>query len=71
MPCPYLDSMRRYAVVAALLVLIASIRIVSTYTSLSHTMDEPIHLGAGMEWLAAGSYKWDPSHPPLVRVMSE
>src|SRR5205085_12165040 len=62
--------MRRYAAVAAFLVIIASIRIVSTYTALSHTMDEPIHLGAGMEWLTVGSYQWDPSHPPLVRVMS-
>src|SRR5690349_7300134 len=62
--------MRRYALIAALLVLIASVRIVATYTALSHTMDEPIHLGAGMQWLATGDYTWDPSHPPLVRAMS-
>jgi len=62
--------MRRYAVVAALLVLIASVRITATYTALSHTMDEPIHLGAGMQWLATGNYDWDPSHPPLARVLS-
>ena len=41
----------RAAAAAVLLVLIASARIVSTYTVLSHTMDEPEHLGAGMEWL--------------------
>jgi 4-amino-4-deoxy-L-arabinose transferase-like glycosyltransferase len=61
--------MRRYALVAALLVLIATARIVSTYSSLNHTMDEPIHLGAGMQWLA-GEYTWDQTHPPLARIMS-
>ena len=60
----------RYAVAAALLVLIASARIVSTYGPLSNTLDEPIHLGAGMQWLATGEYTWDPSHPPLARAMS-
>src|SRR5205823_8219650 len=48
---------------------IASARIIATYTALSHTMDEPIHLGAGMEWLANGNYT-EPSHPPLARVLS-
>jgi hypothetical protein len=61
---------RASARLAALLVLIASARIVSTYTALSHTNDEPEHLGCGMQWLAAGAYTWDPSHPPMERVMS-
>jgi hypothetical protein len=60
----------RYALVAALLVLIASARIVSTYGPLSHTIDEPIHLGAGIEWLTAGTYNGDFSHPPLARAMA-
>ena len=28
------------------------------------------HLGAGMQWLANRGYTWDPSHPPLARVMA-
>jgi hypothetical protein len=60
----------RYALAGALLVLIASARIVSTYGPLSHTMDEPIHLGAGMQWLFTDQYDWDPTHPPLARAMS-
>jgi hypothetical protein len=56
--------------VAALLVLIASARIVTNDFSLSHTMDEPIHLGSGMEWLWNGTYDLETSHPPLARVMS-
>jgi hypothetical protein len=60
---------RGHAILAMLLVLIASARIVSTYTTLSHTMDEPEHLGCGMQWLY-GAYTWDPSHPPIQRVMA-
>jgi 4-amino-4-deoxy-L-arabinose transferase-like glycosyltransferase len=60
---------RACAILAALLVLIASARIVSTYRVLSHTMDEPEHLGAGMQWFA-GAYTCDPSHPPIARVLA-
>lgn len=61
---------RRYALAALLLILIGSLRIVSTYTVLSHTMDEPVHLGVGMEWLDRGTFAGDLSHPPLARVLS-
>jgi hypothetical protein len=37
---------------------------------LSHTVDEPIHLGAGMEWLDHGTITGDTSHPPLARALS-
>ena len=60
-------SSRGYAIVAVLLVALASARIISTYTVLSHTMDEPDHLGCGMQWLA-GAYTWDTQHPPLARI---
>ncbi len=50
--------------------LIAALRIVSTYTVLSHTVDEPVHLGAGMEWLDHGTMTGDVSHPPMARVLS-
>jgi hypothetical protein len=51
-----------------LLVLIASARIVSTYTIFNHTIDEPDHLAAGMEWLTVGKYRYEDQHPPLARV---
>ncbi len=53
-----------------MLVAIAALRIVSTYTVLAHTVDEPIHLGAGIEWLDHGTITGDASHPPLARVLS-
>ena len=49
--------------------LIASARIVSTYSVFNHTIDEPDHLAAGMEWLSAGKYLYEDQHPPLARVM--
>jgi hypothetical protein len=51
------------------MVLIASARIVSTYTVFNHTIDEPDHLAAGMEWLSAGKYLYEDQHPPLARLM--
>jgi hypothetical protein len=63
-------TLRRSALISALLVGIAALRIVSTYTALSHTVDEPIHLGAGMEWLDHGTITGDASHPPLARAFS-
>ena len=54
---------------AALLVLAAvSACIVSTYTVLSHTVDEPTHIAAGMEWLERGTQQLHAENPPLSRV---
>jgi 4-amino-4-deoxy-L-arabinose transferase-like glycosyltransferase len=52
------------------LVLLASLRIVTTYTVFNHTMDEPAHIACGMEWLDRGVYRWEPQHPPLARVLT-
>lgn len=54
---------------AILLVLIASARIVSTYSVFNHIIDEPDHLAAGMEWLSTGKYLYEDQHPPFARVM--
>jgi len=51
-----------------LLVLIASARIVSTYTVFNHTADEPAHIASGMQWLDRHVYLYEPQHPPLARV---
>src|SRR5438270_7683307 len=53
---------------AAALVLIGSLRIASTYSTFSHTMDEPDHLGAGMQYLSTGQYTYEDAHTPLARV---
>src|SRR3954454_20974349 len=63
-------SLRRSALISGLLVGIAALRIISTYGALSHTVDEPIQLGAGMEWLDHGTITGDTSHAPLARALS-
>jgi hypothetical protein len=59
---------RRAGLIALFLVIIATLRIVSTYTVFSHTFDEPMHLACGMEWLDRGTYTCEPQHPPLARI---
>lgn len=39
-----------------------------SYSGLSATWDEPIHLTAGYVALTQGDYRVDPSHPPLLRM---
>jgi hypothetical protein len=51
-----------------LLVMIGTARIVSTYEVFNHTIDEPDHLAAGMEYLSTGKYLYEDQHPPLARV---
>lgn len=53
---------------AAGFVLLGILRIVATYDDLSETVDEVAHVGAGMEWLALGSYTYELQHPPLARI---
>ena len=59
---------RRAVLLAVLLVLVGSARIVSTYTVFNHTIDEPDHLAGGMEYLSTGRYLYEDQHPPLARV---
>ncbi len=59
---------RHSLAMAFALVLVASLRIVATYTVYNHTSDEPAHIACGMEWLDKGVYQWEPQHPPLSRV---
>jgi len=57
-------------VIAAALLLVASVRVAGTYTVLNQTWDEPAHIATGLEWLQRGSYTVEPLHPPLARVVS-
>jgi hypothetical protein len=61
---------RRHVLLAVILVLIGSLRIASTYSVFSHTMDEPTHLGAGMQYLSTGQYTYEDAHTPLARVFA-
>ena len=54
--------------VAAVICLIAVVRITSTYRIFNNTFDEPAHIAAGIEWLDEGTYTHDTLHPPLPPV---
>ena len=46
----------------------AVVRIAATYPVFSQTVDEPIHVAAGHQWLHEGRYDLDIEHPPLARI---
>ena len=46
----------------------AVIAVSSTWSVLSATYDEPLHVTCGMEWLDPGTYDYWPEQPPLARV---
>ena len=54
---------------AALLAILPLVRILATYPVFSQTVDEPVHIAGGFDWLTAPGYDLDPEHPPLARVM--
>jgi 4-amino-4-deoxy-L-arabinose transferase-like glycosyltransferase len=60
---------RRATLLVLALVVFGSLRIVATYPVFNHTCDEPAHIACGMEWLDHGTYRLEPQHPPLTRVM--
>jgi len=64
---PFLD---RYCFLLCLcLVGIACLRIVTTYNALSITVDEPTHFASGLEYVTSHTYRTNPEHPPLSRMM--
>ncbi|HUR79562.1 MAG TPA: glycosyltransferase family 39 protein [Thermoanaerobaculia bacterium] len=51
------------------MVVVAAIaRIAATYRVFSQTVDEPVHVAAGQQWLHEGRYDLDIEHPPLARI---
>jgi hypothetical protein len=65
-----MNPSRWHAVAALCLVAIGTLRIVSTYPVLNHTIDEPDNLAAGMEYLSTGRYLYHDENPPFARVFA-
>src|SRR5437588_9209185 len=63
-----MSRMAKRVALVALLAIKPLARIVATYPVFSQTMDEPVHLAGGFDWLTAPGYDLDPEHPPLARV---
>jgi hypothetical protein len=56
--------------IAICCIAVGSLRIVSTYSQLGLTYDEPQHLACGLEYLAQHVYRYETQHPPLARAMT-
>ena len=59
---------RSSALIAVAFVLVGVMQIVRTYPVYSNTFDEPAHVAAGMEWLDAGEFTYEPFTPPFARI---
>jgi 4-amino-4-deoxy-L-arabinose transferase-like glycosyltransferase len=59
----------RPATIAALLIAIGTIRMVTTFRVFSATNDEATHIGAGLELLQYHRYQLLPENPPLPRII--
>nr|MDQ3283755.1 glycosyltransferase family 39 protein [Acidobacteriota bacterium] len=64
---PAIPSRRATFAAAVLLAIVGIVRIGSTWRVFSQTVDEPIHIAAGFQWLT-GRYDLDVEHPPLARL---
>jgi dolichyl-phosphate-mannose-protein mannosyltransferase len=61
-------TVNKYVIGVIVLIGLAIVRVVSTYTVLNSTYDEPVHIACGMEWLQWGANNCELQHPPLARV---
>jgi len=57
------------ALVITFLVFSAVLRTIQSYAITAQGFDEPCHISAALEWLERHTYKLDPVHPPLARVV--
>ena len=65
---PFLQ--RRSLALAVCLIAAGAIRIAATYSEMGLTLDEPVTMACGLEYLAKHVYRYESQHPPLARVMS-
>src|SRR6185369_8492694 len=68
-PIGQVTSRARAAFAVACLLLLPLVRVALTYRTFSQTVDDPIHVAAGYEWLHDGTYAIAREHPPLARVL--
>ncbi|MGZ4778273.1 MAG: ArnT family glycosyltransferase, partial [Thermoanaerobaculia bacterium] len=66
---PISISPRRYFALVTFVVILTLARITSTHLTFAQTLDEPVHVAAGHEWLTKGYYHLDVQHPPMPRVL--
>ncbi|HEV7241767.1 MAG TPA: glycosyltransferase family 39 protein [Thermoanaerobaculia bacterium] len=61
--------MKRTDIAALALIVLSMLRIASTWTVFSVTVDEPMHISAGLQLYTQHVYTYQPENPPLPRVV--
>ena len=61
--------MKRIDVAAFALIALSMLRIASTWTVFSATVDEPMHVSAGLQLYTQHAYTYQPENPPLPRLV--
>jgi hypothetical protein len=61
--------MKRGDVATLALILLAMLRIASTWTVFAAMVDEPMHISAGLELYSRHVYEYQPENPPLPRLV--
>jgi hypothetical protein len=60
---------RRADLAAIVLIAISLVRIAATWTLYSATVDEPMHVSAGLQLYTQRAYTYQPENPPLPRLV--
>jgi hypothetical protein len=63
---PFLE--KHFRILVLCFIGVACARVISTYTALSLTVDEPEHLASGLEYVAKHVYRLQTQHAPLARA---
>lgn len=61
--------MKRTDIAAVALIALSMLRIASTWTVFSATVDEPMHISAGLQLYTQHAYTYQPENPPLPRLV--
>jgi 4-amino-4-deoxy-L-arabinose transferase-like glycosyltransferase len=61
--------MKRWDLAAIALIALSMLRVASTWTVFSATVDEPMHISAGLELYTQHTYNYQPENPPLPRLV--
>lgn len=61
--------MKRFDAAALALIALSMLRIASTWTVFSATVDEPMHTSAGLQLYTQHVYTYQPENPPLPRLV--
>src|SRR6266704_96050 len=62
--------MRKYSIIAGILIVVASTVAIASAWRDSPIVDEDPHIGAGYSYIAGHTYEFNPEHPPLAKDLA-